>query len=201
MNCVDQRDGSGCRKCETVCANTIEQGSEFLPLLDVNSVYKCEICECNYSIIYYRHEAKNWHGRGGLMFEKENDSMFQPILNSFFDFKDLLKDMTCDCLSDVSLADDVMVSTAVDISHSSSLSENVQSRNVLPTKICELRTQSTGLSIAQLCEQKRKKRKVNTNKTTADLPIEHISSFDDNLHATKLASTVVTPLGTNNDSR
>ena len=46
-----------------------------------------------------------------------------------------------------------------------------------------------------------KKRKVNEDKARAALPIENISSFDSKLYATKLATSVITPLGLNNDSR
>jgi len=58
MNCVDRRDGAGCRKCVTACANAIEQGSDYRPFLDDNFVCNCEICLCDCSVVYYRHEAK-----------------------------------------------------------------------------------------------------------------------------------------------
>ena len=58
MNCIDRRDGGGCRKCEAACANTIEQGSDFRPFLDSNFICSCDVCVCKCSVVYYRHEAK-----------------------------------------------------------------------------------------------------------------------------------------------
>ena len=46
-----------------------------------------------------------------------------------------------------------------------------------------------------------KKRKINEAKESAALPIDNVSSFDGNIHAAKLSSAVVTPMGTSNDSR
>lgn len=91
MNCIDRRDGNGCRKCEAACANAIEQGSDVRPFLDANFVCKCEICVCECSVVYYRHEAKKMARQARIDANKKNATLSQPKLNAFFGFGSLLK--------------------------------------------------------------------------------------------------------------
>ena len=62
--------------------------------------------------------------------------------------------MTSSRLNDADYADNTMAMTAIDLSNSTSLSENIILRNVLQKDVGEFKAQSQGLSVAQLCAQK-----------------------------------------------
>ena len=51
MTCIDNINGAGCLKCETACANAIEQGSEERPFFDKNFECVCDICMCQCSVV------------------------------------------------------------------------------------------------------------------------------------------------------
>lgn len=125
----------------------------------------------------------------------------QPKLNSFFGFTKVLAKMTSSRLCDVDTTDDAMAMTAIDLSNSTTLTENIELRNALQLNIGELDTESNGLSVAQLHEQKRKRRKVDGNVVMAALPLENIPSFDYERHRITNNSTVITLIGENTNSR
>ena len=139
-----------------------------------------------------------------LDIEKTNNKLVQPKLNSFFGFTKALANMTSSRLVDVDTADDAMAMTAIDLSNSTALTENIELRNALQLNIGELDTKSNGLSVAQLREQKRKRRKVDGNVAMAALPLENLPRFDYEPHRIKNNSTVITPIapiGENTNSR
>ena len=68
----------------------------------------------------------------------------------FFGFTKTLSKMTSDRLNKVENTDDAMALSAIDLSNSVSLTENVSLRNNLQKNIGELTTTSNKLSVAQL---------------------------------------------------
>lgn len=74
---------------------------------------------------------------------------------------------------DIEDADEAMALTAIDLTSSNSLSQNINLRNTLQKSIGPLKASSNGLSVAQLRASKRKKRKMNINQETAALPLDN----------------------------
>ena len=177
MNCLDKTNGSGCFKCEIACDNAIEQGSDVRPYFNANFECTCHICKCECSVIYYRHEANKVSRQRKIDKEKANQTMSQPKLDSFYGFTNALANISREQLIDVEDADEAMALTAIDLTSSNSLSQNINLRNTLQKSIGPLKTSSNGLSVAQLRAAKREKRKMNINQQTAALPLDNGGFF------------------------
>ena len=60
MHCLNHDDGMGCLKCEWSCIENVKKGKDVRPYFDQNNDCMCNICKCQCSVVYYRHEEKNW---------------------------------------------------------------------------------------------------------------------------------------------
>ena len=92
---------------------------------NVNFECSYHICKCEYSVIYFRHEAKKLAWQKELDCESQSDALTQPKLNSFFIFTNALARLTSERLLDVEDTDKAMALTITDLSNSNTLSQNV----------------------------------------------------------------------------
>ena len=108
--------------------------------------------------------------------------------------------MTRDKLQDVENTDKAIALTAIDLSNSSSLSQNVKLRSILQENIGTLKTSSNGTSVAQLRKSKRIQRKKHVNEVTSTLPLKNGDYFTEISNLKHKSSAIVLPIGTNDNS-
>jgi len=201
MNCLDKVNGSGCFKCESACTNAIEQNSDIRPYFDANFECKCKICICECEVVYFRHEAKKLARQRQIDDEKNNEALVQPKLENFIGFTKSLANLTKEKLYEVGDPEEAMALTAIDLSRSTTLSENTTLRNELQKDIGPLQTSADGRSAAQIRAAKRQRRKANIDKITAAQPLDNRHYFRTIKSSDSIKKEIESPIGKNNNSR
>jgi len=131
MSCLSKANVLGCIQCEISCVNAIEQGSDVRPYFDANFKCTCQICRCECCVIYFCHEANKIAKQQQLDNKKTSQALLQLKIDSFLGFTSALANMTRDKLQYVENTNEAMALTAIDLSNSNLLFQNVKLRNTL----------------------------------------------------------------------
>ena len=74
-------DGHVCLKCAIFCKKSIKQDNLDRPMFDGKLNYICDVCECNCSVLYYRHDRKEVGNsiKDRVCFENKHDKTVKNI--------------------------------------------------------------------------------------------------------------------------
>lgn len=175
MHCTNSLNGQGCFKCVELCTQARDAGSLSRPLFDDKLRCTCDICRCQCSVLYFRHDAAKLAIQAQTEREERRNSMSQTNLNAFLGLKSTIVDMTQDTMeeNDALSLDDAMAITACDIMKNKKMQEDVKKRLELQRSMGPLTTYVEGKSIAQLRTEKKRRRMISPHKAHCHLPIRN----------------------------
>ena len=127
--------------------------------------------------------------------------LLNPSSTLFFDFMNALAKLTSERFLDVEDVDKIMALTAINLSNSNTLSQNVALRNNLQENIGTLKPSLNGISVAQLISYKIKRCKAKINVAIAALILENGDFLKDTMYSPRKNDIIVSHIRTYDNSR
>ena len=179
MNCLSRIDGIGCLKCSRMCTNYSGVNSYARPMFDANLNCTCGVCACQCTALYYRDQTSKLAMQSQIEREQKLTGKKQSKLSAFLSFKSDLIDLSRSNMNELTRQQkygfDVLSKSAIDLTKSVDMQDNVKRRLELQREVGELTPFVNGKSMSEMRKEKRQKRNVSIHKENCHLMLEDVA--------------------------
>ena len=179
MNCLSRIDGIGCLKCSRMCTNHSGVNSYARPMFDADLNCTCGVCACQCTALYYRDQTSKLAMQSQIEREQKLTGKKQSKLSAFLSFKSDLIDLSRSNMNELTRQQkhgfDVLSKSAIDLTKSVDMQDNVKRRLELQREVGELTPFVNGKSMSEMRKEKRQKRNVSIHKENCHLMLEDVA--------------------------